>query len=118
MKLYKPVLIETAEQAEALPVGTFVVRANGRTPKKRKNGTWGDLWGDCGLFDILTWTAYVPIEAEEEWGAMGTDHGEHWIAHVGRDGIDGSRKEAELYVDRFGGFLAHRALIPWTPVSE
>lgn len=63
--LYKPVLIESAEQAETLPEGTFVPRLNGRLPKKRKNGTWGDSWGDCCLFDILDWTAFVPIEAEE-----------------------------------------------------
>lgn len=45
--LYKPVLIESAEQAEALPGGT----------QRLQNG----------LEDLaLGWTALVPIEAEEE----------------------------------------------------
>ena len=111
--LYRPVPITSAEQAEALHVGTLVPRTNGRLPKKREDGTWGDLWGDCDLFDVIGHTAFVPIEAEEEWTAMGSDNGEPWIAHVGHGGLDGSREEAEAYTRRFGGFVAHRALTGW-----
>lgn len=45
--LYKPVLIETVEQAEALPEGT----------QRLQNGLEGLALG---------WTALVPIEVEEE----------------------------------------------------
>ena len=65
--LYKPVLIESAEQAEALPVGTvamwphghFVMTAEGRwlSPGRGVQSTAGGLVG---------YAALVPIEAEEE----------------------------------------------------
>lgn len=124
--LYRPVLIESAEQAEALPVGTIALldpdkpaafenHAAVRVDHYEADGFPWLVDSQCLAEhpSMVGWTALVPIEAEEEFTAMGTDDGEHWIAHVGRDGIDGSRKEAELYVERFGGFIAHRNRTPW-----
>ena len=115
--LYRPVLIESAEQAEALPEGT-VATSELFAPEvfvKVGPNEWFGTHGPGTMTDLtaIGWTALVPIEAEEEFTAMGTDDGEHWVAHVGRDGIDGSRKEAELYVERFGGFIARRNRTPW-----
>ena len=82
--LYRPVLIESAEQAEALPEGTlaylehstsspdaldpskrrpFVARS---TASKATNDWWltsGNARSDA---EMVGWSALVPIEAEEE----------------------------------------------------
>lgn len=91
MKLYREVRIETADDLDQLE--EYYVK------ETSPGGAWQIV--------------LVPIEAEEEWTAMGSDNGEPWIAHVGHDGIDGSREEAQQYVDRFGGFIAHRTRTPW-----
>lgn len=130
MKLYREVLIESAEQAEALPIGTVALdhprgTRDDRIPYvKATPDRWASVWDVSALGNIKSYgtapneamvgdRALVPIEAEEEWTAMGSDNGEPWIAHVGHDGIDGSREEAQQYVDRFGGFIAHRTRTPW-----
>ena len=119
MKLYRPVLIESAEQAEALPKGAVVFDGDPEDGDTyvRAGGDWHTNGHPGVLSEALdlgfTVTALVPIEAEEEWTAMGSDNGEPWIAHVGHDGIDGTREEAQQYVDRFGGFIAHRTRTPW-----
>ena len=67
--LYKPVLIEYAEQAEALPVGTV-----GHEPPhlyayiKKARDYWRGTGDDEALtdYEMLPFTALVPIEAEEE----------------------------------------------------
>ncbi len=67
--LYRPVLIESAEQAEALPVGTLA-REGANVTIKSFDGRW--RW--AGLDGVVQpqaeaavgWTALVPIEAEEE----------------------------------------------------
>lgn len=67
--LYKPVLIESAEQAEALPLGA-IVRRGRLQPLELWHDTYtGELsWGDEDLDpeDLVGRTALVPIEAEEE----------------------------------------------------
>lgn len=69
--LYRPVLIESAEQAEALPRGTVALTSlNGEQASAGKIGDdlWmvaGD-WPDYSNEDAVGWTALVPIEAEEE----------------------------------------------------
>lgn len=69
--LYKPVLIESAEQAEALPEGALV-------PIEDKDGPWekrpdGKFQGAgrvvVDVYRVLDRIALVPIEAEEEWAA-------------------------------------------------
>ena len=72
--LYKPVTIETVEQAEALPIGT-VARADyipeGWTyVTVRVRGGWHDehfqATGPLPHSEVVSMTALVPIEAEEE----------------------------------------------------
>ena len=71
--LYKPVLIETAEQAEALPIGTVAigpVRPDPLLPMVRTGRYPGRTWhsdytGAVCAREVISWTALVPIEAEE-----------------------------------------------------
>ena len=65
--LYRPVLIESAEQAEALPEGTVATSEFGFAREKWCGG-WAGADGDA-LYDhlhMLGWVALMPIEAEEE----------------------------------------------------
>ena len=66
--LYRPVLIETAEQAEALPVNTLVISADGVDPAIRKEDGWHGIFGDppYSHAEMVSDYALVPIEAEEE----------------------------------------------------
>ena len=67
--LYMPVRIESAEQAEALPVGTV-----GHEPPhlyayiKKARNYWRGTGDDVALtdYEMPPFTALVPIEAEEE----------------------------------------------------
>ena len=68
--LFKPVKIESAEQAEALPVGTV-----GHEPPhlyayiKKARNYWRGTGDDAALtdYEMLPFTALVPIEAAEEY---------------------------------------------------
>ena len=72
--LYRPVLIETAAQAEALPEGSIVINDDGdRYSRRPRWGEWHSVADDRDLTEDLdstfrppTITALVPIEAEEE----------------------------------------------------
>lgn len=72
--LYRPVLIESAEQAEALPVGTVATHSSGAgMDHAHKVGLgdhlargWLSLSADVSDAAMVGWTALVPIEAEEE----------------------------------------------------
>ena len=75
--LYKPVLIESAEQAEALPVGTVAtyrgVCCGFEVAIRDEDGEWWDAPGGINQKGpaytdqtITGWTALVPVEAEEE----------------------------------------------------
>lgn len=87
MKLYKPVLIESAEQAEALPIGTVAHDRDHDTEPdlipyiKITPKLWVSVWdvdeaheigayGVCPNSHIVGDTALVPIEAEEETTAL------------------------------------------------
>lgn len=71
--LYRPVLIESTEQAEALPIGTVArieYTEHGMTDVTvRVRGGWDDnhpqATGPLGHGEVIGWTALVPIEAEE-----------------------------------------------------
>ena len=75
--LYKPVLIESAEQAEALPVGTmaqtYSVAHDIEVCVKDWDNAWLGTHGPGAFTDLgmVGFTALVPIEAEEEFGAGG-----------------------------------------------
>ena len=81
--LYKPVKIESAAQAEALPIGTVTlppVRHSGRAVATVKcdDGFWRET-GEAQPFtdpEMLDEIALVPIEAEEEWGEQAIAEGE------------------------------------------
>ena len=74
--LYRPVLIESAEQAEALPTGTLARHAAGsgmdHAHKIAPIGdptpllAWVSLTGLVSNAAMTGWSALVPIEAEEE----------------------------------------------------
>ena len=71
MKLYRPVLIETAEQAEALPGKAVILVALKRTGEVHASHLHGDLTPDYWPNRLeeprrWDWTALVPVEAEEE----------------------------------------------------
>ena len=71
--LYRPVLIETAAQAEALPEGSIVINNDGdRYSRHPRWGEWHSVADDRDLTEDLdstfmppTITALVPIEAKE-----------------------------------------------------
>ena len=66
--IYVPRLIESAEQAEALPDGTIATVEEDPAPYYKFDGRWH--WGADGGFAARSpvgMTALVPIEAEEEW---------------------------------------------------
>ena len=67
--LYRPVLIESAEQAEAMPPGTVALRSwgDGTTARTLTNGRWiTPSGGAMPHVETVGFTALVPIEAEEE----------------------------------------------------
>ena len=73
--LYRPVLIESTEQAAQMPEGTLARHAAGpgmdHAHKARPLGR--DLWlavgGNCTNAEMVGWTALMPIEAVEEYVA-------------------------------------------------
>lgn len=90
--LYRPVLIESAKQAEALPVGTLILRRGDSGPwQKVANRHMNDHYrgdgaaiGDPG---IVGSQALVPVEVEEvralERGALERDeHGATVLTHT------------------------------------
>ena len=86
--LYKPVLIESAEQAEALPEGTIMFLPAGpyvwtaRDPGGEFLDHYGRPWHFENTQDDEPFTTLVPIEAEEEWGEQAIAEGE--FISVGR----------------------------------
>ena len=70
--LYRPVLLESAEQAEALPEGTIMFLPAGpyvwtaRDPGGEFLDHYGRPWHFENTQDDEPFTALVPIEAEEE----------------------------------------------------
>ena len=73
--LYKPVLIESAEQAEALPEGSFIIDALDLVARREKAGRCAGRWitEEDGCLDdpVMPAQALVPIEVVEE---MDTDY--------------------------------------------
>lgn len=88
--LYRPLLIETAEQADALPSGTVATYGQGVTKltahRVGKAGRSLDAWmvmdEVVSHADMTGWTALVPIDVEVE--------------HIRESG--GRRRQKTLYV--------------------
>ena len=85
--LYKPALIETVEQAEALPIGTVTLpparhSRSAVATVKCDDGFWRETGNEQPFTDpeMLDEIALVPIEAEEETtGALVNRAGDiHW----------------------------------------
>lgn len=74
--LYRPVLIESAEQAEALPVGAVILSPGGHPAMKYLPGSWMLVGTPSYRSNEQTIgsTALVPIEAEEETRWSGGPH--------------------------------------------
>lgn len=69
--LYRPVLIGSAEQAEALPEGTIATHDEHWPVVRCTPNRWESSARDMKHAEMVGWTALVPIEAEEEthgWG--------------------------------------------------
>ena len=67
--VYVPRLIESVEQAEALPIGTIAARgaiAAVRVPEQTHDEPWRSGVLGWEHVSAIGWTALVPIEAEEE----------------------------------------------------
>lgn len=64
MKIYREVLIESAEQAEALPDGTVATHRDHWPLEKFR-----DVWEGCdttrGHSQVTGWTVLVPVEVKE-----------------------------------------------------
>ena len=86
--LYRPVLIESAEQAEALPVRTPIIIGPFVAMRPDNESFWGMSYSDADYtsrdlvksFPDYDLTALVPIEAEKETtGALVNRAGDiHW----------------------------------------
>lgn len=108
--LYRPVLIQTADQAAALPIGTVaeyhdedswrdVAVKVARNDWRSAGSDPGMDWSDAYLID---WTALVPVEVEEEMRVT--------KFHLGTITADGAR-----FDDRTGEPTEHerRLVTPW-----
>lgn len=67
MKLYTEVMIESAEQAEALPEGSVAMHED-HWPFQKYQGVWQSEDRAYSNADLIGWTTYALIEAEEVWG--------------------------------------------------
>ena len=66
MKIYVPITIESAEQAEALPDGTVATHQD-HWPLEKFRGVWEGCDTTWGHSQVIGWTVLVPVEAKEEW---------------------------------------------------
>lgn len=106
--LYKPVLIESAEQAETLPLNTMAISADGVDPAIRKEDGWRGIFGDppYSHAEMVSDYALVPIEAEEEWT----------VGHDGPAWAPGTEEWArEFQTHEPGRRLFRRSTTPWEP---
>ena len=114
--IYVPRLIESAEQAEALPEETiaYLLHDDGFTDglAMRLTQTTGDprAWRVMGRFALAThemmrgWTALVPIEAEEEWS----------VGHEAPAWAPGTEEWARAFqAHEPGRRLFRRSTTPW-----
>ena len=122
--LYKPVLIESAEQAEALPIGTVSIDFDSQgqpyQASIRVRGGWyctGEVAADgspwLASHDVMAGdTALVPIEAEEE---------KRSVARHSGGGQTNYNTEAAGNPGRMGEYIASlpvesRYVTPWESV--
>lgn len=92
--LYRPVLVESAEQADALPIGTvatlsedigdgvadFYAAIKAEAGWERTDSSGPSWMSPAPAAGMIGWTALVPVDAEEETKTVRTSDGK-W--HVG-----------------------------------
>ena len=85
MKIYTEVMIESAEQAEALPIGTMAVHwRSRRIAEKVRTVQWDSFDESCGNRAMVRWTALVPTEVEAfQSEPLRTTHLVEWITGPG-----------------------------------
>ena len=106
--LYRSVLIESAGQAEALPLSTRAIRPDGQAAARLDGVSEGGQWtSKLRLYahdEVIGWTALVPVEAEEEWT----------VGHEGPAWATGTEEWArEFQTHEPGRRLFRRSTTPW-----
>ena len=121
--LYKPVLIETAEQADQLPEGAFIIDALDLVARLEKTGRYAGRWlteeDGCLNDPVMPAQAFVPIEAEEEYGAeMKWDARTPHDTHVSLGlGLDNAHWQAKHNPDYATGRIMRRYVTRWEHTS-
>lgn len=89
--IYKPVLIETEEQAAALPVGTIAHCQHARdhhpvfvAARALEGWVPAGQTKPYGHVDVIGWTALVPVEARTEYAIHDSWDGDYEIIHESR----------------------------------
>lgn len=119
--IYVPRLIESAEQAETLPEGTIMFLSAGpyvwtaRDPGGEFLDHYGRPWHFENTQDDEPFTALVPVEAEEKYGAeMKWDAGATHDTHVSLGlSLDNARWQAENNPDYATGRIMRQYRTPW-----
>lgn len=101
MKIYREVMIESAEQAEALPEGSVAMHED-HWPFQKYQGVWQSEDHTYSNADLIGWTTYALIEAETEYSTEESER--RWSfdgiysapENVRRDGWDGTMRERSV----------------------
>ena len=115
--IYVPRLIESAEQAEALPLGTVVLEV--LTEPGEEERVIGADFIDDGFDEDLTpggnWhhVALVPIEAEEEWGGSRPNGGAWECQNRSHAEDDAAGWNRSAGPDGFHSTPVRRLVTPW-----
>ena len=110
--IYVPRLIESAEQAEALPIGTMARTYSVAHDIEGCVKDWDNAWlgthGPGAFTDLgmVGFTALVPIEAEEEWEDDGRP-----VWNLGEG--EATPADVDDYERRNGRRPSRRLVTPW-----
>lgn len=119
--VYVPRLIESAEQAEALPPSTPIVIGPFIAMRPITEATWGMSYtdGDYSSAELVSsfpdydLTALVPIEAEEEWGGSRPDGGAWQCQNRSHAESDADGWNRSAGPDGFHSTPVRRLVTPW-----
>lgn len=109
--LYKPVLIESAEQADQLPEGTFIIDSLDLVARLEKTGRYAGRWlteeDGCLNDPVMPAQALVPVEVKEQWCASWPEDDAHQRC---RD-----ERTARLWEQQQDAAVMSRLVTPWKP---